>query len=101
MDKAKERISRFLAVKWKGEEQEKKGRKSKQRRTRQVLGKTGRMLLFLMLVARNWLCVNAAPEGLQQRTEMMERWQNQEVQVKESRWTEEIPQRWKQPKGED
>ena len=32
---------------------------------------------------------------------MMDRWQNQEVQVKESRWTEEIPQRWKQPKGED
>ena len=32
---------------------------------------------------------------------MMDRWQNQEVQVKESTWTEEIPQRWKQPKGED
>ena len=32
---------------------------------------------------------------------MMDRWQNQEVQVKESRWAEEIPQRWKQPKGED
>ena len=31
----------------------------------------------------------------------MERWQQQEVQVKESRWAEEIPQRWKQPKGED
>ena len=27
--------------------------------------------------------------------------QQQEVQVKESRWVEEIPQRWKQPKGED
>ena len=25
----------------------------------------------------------------------------QEVQVKESRWVEETPQRWKQPKGED
>ena len=34
-------------------------------------------------------------------TEMMERMQQQEVQVKESRWAEEIPQRWRQPKGED
>ena len=32
---------------------------------------------------------------------MMERWQNQEVQVKESRWAEEFSQRWKHPKGED
>ena len=32
---------------------------------------------------------------------MMTRWQQQEVQVKESRWAEEIPQRWTQPKGED
>ena len=31
----------------------------------------------------------------------MERWQQQEVQVKKSRWAEEVPQRWKQPKGED
>ena len=37
-----------------------------------------------MRMAQNWLCVNAAVEGLQQRTEMMDRWQNQEVQVKES-----------------
>ena len=32
---------------------------------------------------------------------MMERMQHQEVQVKESRWMEEIPQRWRQPKGAD
>ena len=32
---------------------------------------------------------------------MMDRWQNREVQVKESRWAEESPRRWKQPKGED
>ena len=32
---------------------------------------------------------------------MMERWQQQEVKVKESRWAEEILQRWTQPKGED
>ena len=52
-------------------------------------------------MARNWLFVNAAAEGLQKRTEMMERWQNQKVQVKEGRWAEEIPALWKQPKGED
>ena len=56
---------------------------------------------FFVLVARNWLCVNAAAERLQKRTEMMERWQHQEVQVKESRWADETLQRWKQPKGED
>ena len=32
---------------------------------------------------------------------MVERWQHHEVQVKESGWAEESPQRWKQPKGED
>ena len=26
---------------------------------------------------------------------------HQEVQVKEGRWAEEIPQRWRQPRGED
>ena len=31
----------------------------------------------------------------------MDRWQNQEVQVKECKWAEEIRQRWKQPTGED
>ena len=31
----------------------------------------------------------------------MQRWQQQQVLVKESRRVEEIPQRWKQPKGED
>ena len=30
----------------------------------------------------------------------MERWQ-QRFQVKESKWAEEMPQRWKQPKRED
>ena len=48
---------------------------------------------------QNWLCVNAAAEGLQKRTEMMVRMQ-QEVRVKESRRAEEIPQRWWQPQGE-
>ena len=48
------------------------------------------------------LCVNATAEALQKRTEIMEKWwQQQQVQVKESRWVEEIRQKWKQPKGED
>ena len=70
-------------------------------RARQVLGKSGRWLFLLLLSGQNWLCVSAAAEGLQKRAEMMERWQQQEVRVKESRWAEEIPQRWKQTKGED
>ena len=36
-----------------------------------------------------------------EKTEMMEMWRRREVQVKESRCEEEIPQRWNQPKGED
>ena len=54
-----------------------------------------------MLLEQNWLCVKAAAEGLQKRTEMMERWQQQEVQVKETRWAEEIPQRWSSQKEKD
>ena len=38
----------------------------------------------MLLLKQNWPCVNAAAEGLQKRTEMMERLQQQEVQVKES-----------------
>ena len=72
----------------------------KRTRTKQVLGKSVKIVNFLVLMAHNWLCVNAAAEGLQKGTEMMERWQNQEVRVKESRWAEEIPQRWNQPEGE-
>ena len=65
------------------------------------MGKSGRWLFLLVLLGQNWLCVNVAAEGLHERTEMMERWQQQEVQVKESRWAEEVPQMWKQPNGED
>ena len=89
-------------MKRKEEEKEKKGRKSDKRaRTRHVLEKSGRLLFLLVLLEQSWLCVDAAAEGLQKRTEVMERWQQQRVQVKEGGWVEEIPQRWKQPKGED
>ena len=82
---------------------ERKGKQEKARRTkvRQTLGKSGRWLFLLLLLGQNWPCVNAAAEGLHKRREMMESLQHQEVQVKESRRAEEIPQKWKQPKGED
>ena len=81
------------------DKKEKKGRqKEKQTRARQVLVKSGRCLFLFLLFGQNCLCVNGAAEGLQKRTEMMEKWQQQEVRVEESRWAEEIPPRWKQPK---
>ena len=100
--KAEDRIASFLVATWKEDTEEKKDMKSRKRpRTWQVFAMSGRLFFFLMLVARSWLCVNAAAEGLQQRTEMMDGWQNLQVQVKESRWAKEIPQRWNQPKRED
>ena len=47
------------------------------------------------MLGQNRLCVNSAAEGLQRRTKMMVRMQQQEVRA------EEIPQRWRQPKEED
>ena len=104
--KCKERIVLFFTARMKEEKKEKEGQKEGQKedrrpRTTEVLGKSGRSLFLLISLAQNWLCVNAAEEGLQKRTEMTERWQHQNGQVKESRWAEESPQRWKQPKGED
>ena len=58
----------------KEEEVEKKGRKSNRRpRARQTLEKSGRWLFLFLLFGRNWLCVDAAAEGLQRRTEMTEK----------------------------
>ena len=86
----------------KEEKKEKECRKRDRRpRARQVLEKSGRWLFLFLLLGLNWLCVNAAAEGSQKRTEMMDRGQQQEVQVKEWRCAEEIPQRWKQPTGEE
>ena len=100
-NKATEKIVCFFAAMSKKGEEKKKCRKSVKRpRTKQVLGMSGR-LFFSKFMAQHWMCVNAAAEGLQKGTEMMERWQNQEVRVKESRWAEEISQRWKHPKIED
>ena len=66
----------LLSVGRKEEEKENEGRKKDRRpRARQVLGKSGRWLFLLLLLGQKWLCVNAAGEGLQRRTEMMERMQ--------------------------
>ena len=42
-------------------------------KTRQTLGKSGRRIFLLLLLVQNCLCVNAAAEALQRRTEVMER----------------------------
>ena len=100
--KCKERIVRFFAARMKEEKKEKKGQKKNRRpRERRVPEKSGRWLFLFFLLRQNWLCVNAAAEGLQRGTEMMERMQQQEVQVNESRWMEKTPQRWRKPKAAD
>ena len=94
----KDRKSLFMA-RMKEEKKEEEGQKKNRRpRARHALVKSGRWLFLLLLLGQNWLCVNDAAEGLQRMTEMMERMQQQEVQVKESRWMEETPQRWRRPK---
>ena len=98
---AKERIASFLAAKLKEEVKGKKGTMSENAPGRDKSWASLEDCFFLMFVAQSWLCVNAAAEGLQKRTEMMERWQSRGVQVKESRWAAEISQRWKQPNRED
>ena len=49
---------------------------------------------------RQGMEVDEVAERPQRRTEAVMRMQ-QEVQIKESRWMEATPERWKQPKGED
>ena len=71
---AKERTREPLKSQVKGGEEGKKDRKSdKCNRTRKVLGKSGRLLLLFVLLTQKRLCVDAAAEGVQKRTEMMER----------------------------
>ena len=88
-----------------------------QRRSRRTTGKNGddgkvaaagnpsereqmEWFLLRLLLQQSGLCVSAAAGGPQKRTEAMEMLQ-QELQVDGGRWAEEIPQRWKRPKGED
>ena len=52
---------------------EEKGRKRNESlRTKQALGKSGRWLFLFLILVQNWLCVNAAAEGLQKRTECID-----------------------------
>ena len=70
-----------------GKERKERPKEQQTSRERRVPEKSGRWLFLLFLLRQNWLCVNAAAEGLQRGTEMMERMQ-QEVQVKGGRWAE-------------
>ena len=76
-----------------------KQRRERRPKARQTLGKFGKWLSLILLLEQNWPCVSAAAEGQQRRTEAVMRIQ-QEVQVKDYRWTEETSQRWRQSKGE-
>ena len=61
-------VASFFTAKRKEEEVGKNGRKSDRRpRAGQVLGKSGRWLFLLVLLGQNWLCVNVAAEGSQER----------------------------------
>ena len=76
------------------------GREPRRLEARQALGKFGTWLFVLLLLGQSGIGVSAAAEGPQRRAVAMMRMQ-QEVQFKESRWMEEIPQRWRRPKGEE
>ena len=84
----------------KGKKKKESKRSERQPKARQTLGIFGKWLFLLLNLGQHWLGVSAAAEGPQRRTEEVMRMQ-QEVPIKESRWTEATPQRWKQPKGED
>ena len=93
-------VSRLYVMRVKKGRNEKESKRSERRtKARQTLEKFGKWLFLLLILGQNWLCASAAAEGPQRRTDAMVMMQ-QEVQVKESRWAEEIPQRWNQPQGE-
>ena len=70
--KRKKQKAKHGRVSWsrRGKEGQKKNRRP---RARQVLVKLGRRLFLILLLGQSGLFVNAAAEGLQRRTEMMER----------------------------
>ena len=99
--KCKELIISLSMIRMKKGKKEKESKRSERRpKARQTLGKFGKWLFLFLIMGQNWLIVNAAAEGPHRRTEAVMRMQ-QEVQIKENRWTEATPKRWKQPKGED
>ena len=67
---------------------------------RHALGKFGKWLFLFLIVGQTWLSVCAEAEGPLRRTEAVMRMQ-QEVQIKENRWTEATSKRWRQSIGKD
>ena len=82
----------------KGRKEKESKRSEKRTKARQTLEKFGKWLFLLFESGQNWLSVNAAAEGPQISTEAMTRMQ-QEVQIKDSNWTEVVPKMWNLPKG--
>ena len=57
----KEQVSTFFVSARKEEDVEEKDRKrSKSRRVKQVLGRSGRWLFLLLILVQNWVCLDAA-----------------------------------------
>ena len=70
-------------------------------KARQTLEKFAKWLFLFLPLGQNWECVSAAAEGTAEKDGGDGKDAAEEVQVKEGRWMEEIPRRWRQPKGED
>ena len=84
MEKFEEGIVSVFTMRRKEDEKEKECRKRDGRpKARQTLGKSGRLLFLLLLLVQNWLCVSAAAEGPQKRTEVVVRME--EIHVKGGR----------------
>ena len=72
--KCKESIVSLFTLRRKEDVKEKESRKRARRpKVRQTLEKTGRWLFLLLLLGQSSLCVSAAAEGPQRRTEAMVR----------------------------
>ena len=97
--KCKQSIASLFTLRKKEDVIEKERRKEARRlEGTQTMVKTWRWLLLLLLLGQSVLGVSAAAEGPQKRTEALK--DSAGTQVKGGRWAEEIPQRWRQPKGE-
>ena len=72
VEKVQRKGSKFFSQR-RGKKRKKSRLSDRRPGTRQVLEKSGRLLFLLVLLVQNWLCVNAAAEGLQKSTEVMER----------------------------
>ena len=99
MEEVQEAPNKFFFDKG-GERQKGKGKQKEiHSKARQTLGKFGKWFFLLLIMEQSWLSVRAASGGPQGRNEAVTRIQ-QGLQIKESSWTEVVPERWKQRKGE-